>query len=205
LHRAVERRQGSLTLPIAVQFNGTARQVYLQVRPVDRPDTAPAALVLFIEGDEIAPGEELDAAAVTRDDGAIVGQLYEELHALRVRLKTSLEEHESASEELRAANEELQSINEEYRSTAEELETSKEELQSVNEELQTVNNELKLKFEGVSRAHSDLQNLISATDVGTLFLDPFLQIKRFTPRVADVFNITAADEGRLITDFTPIA
>ena len=76
---------------------------------------------------------------------------------------------------LRAANEELQSINEEYRSTAEELETSKEELQSINEELQTVNSELKAKLEIVSRAHSDVQNLMAATDVGILFLDPQLQ------------------------------
>jgi len=116
---------------------------------------------------------------------------------VRDRLKTSREEEEAANEELRAANEELQSINEEYRSTAEELETSKEELQSINEELETVNNELKLKLEGVSRAHNDLKNLMAATDVGTLFLDSMLRIKRFTPRVADLFNVTDNDEGRL--------
>jgi two-component system, chemotaxis family, CheB/CheR fusion protein len=63
------------------------------------------------------------------------------------------------------------SINEEYRSTSEELETSKEELQSINEELQTVNVELRAKLDAVSRAHSDLQNLMAATDYGTLFLD----------------------------------
>src|SRR5262249_34138146 len=90
----------------------------------------------------------------------------------------------------------------EYRSTSEELETSKEELQSINEELQTVNNELKLKLESVSRANSDLQNLMAATDVGTLFLDTTLRIKRFTPRLMDLFNVTSNDEGRPITDFT---
>ncbi len=111
------------------------------------------------------------------------------------------EESEATNEELRAANEELQSINEEYRSTSEELETSKEELQSINEELQTVNTELKLKLEAVSRAHSDLQNLMAATDIGTLFLDDRLRIKRFTDQVTDLFNITPADEGRPITDF----
>jgi two-component system, chemotaxis family, CheB/CheR fusion protein len=102
---------------------------------------------------------------------------------------------------LRAANEELQSINEEYRSTSEELETSKEELQSINEELQTVNSELKLKLEAISRAHSDLQNLMAATDFGTLFLDSGLRIKRFTDRVTELFSVTPTDEGRPITDF----
>src|SRR5262249_8404093 len=101
-----------------------------------------------------------------------------------------------------AANEELQSINEEYRSTSEELETSKEELQSINEELQTANTELKLKLEAISRAHSDLQNLLAATDFGTLFLDSNLRIKRFTVRATDLFSITPSDEGRPISDFS---
>src|SRR5262249_31957416 len=132
----------------------------------------------------------------------MVEQLQQELQITRERLKQSREEYEATNEELRAANEELQSINEEYRSTAEELETSKEELQSMNEELQTLNTELKLKLEGVSRAHSDLQNLMAATEVGTLFLDTGLKIKRFTPRIAELFNVTMSDEGRPITDFT---
>src|SRR5262249_49604936 len=131
-----------------------------------------------------------------------VNQLRQELDMAQGRLRTMREESEAANEELRAANEELQSINEEYRSTAEELETSKEELQSINEELQTVNSELKLKLETVSRANSDLQNLMAAMDFGTLFLDPGLRIKRFTPRLSDLFSITPGDVGRPITDFT---
>ena len=107
-------------------------------------------------------------------------RLTQELELTQARLRTVREESDAANEELRAANEELQSINEEYRSTSEELETSKEELQSINEELQTVNTELKLKLETISRAHSDLQNLMAATDFGTLFLDSGLRIKRFT-------------------------
>jgi two-component system, chemotaxis family, CheB/CheR fusion protein len=109
---------------------------------------------------------------------------------------------DAANEELRASNEELQSINEEYRSTSEELETSKEELQSINEELQTVNSELKTKLELISRANNDLQNLLAATDFGTLFLDSRLHIKRFTDQVRDLFSITTSDEGRPITDFS---
>src|SRR4029453_13859781 len=82
------------------------------------------------------------------------------------------------------------------------METSREELQSINEELQTVNAELKLKLETVSRAHSDLQNMMAATDFGTLFLDSALCIKRFTDRVTERFSPPQADGGRPITDFT---
>src|SRR6185312_8210995 len=122
------------------------------------------------------------------------------LETSRSRLRAMREDSEAANEELRAANEELQSINEEYRSTAEELETSKEELQSINEALQAVNSELKIKLDTVSRANSDLQNLMAAMDFGVLFLDPALRIKRFTPRLADLFSITPGDIGRPITD-----
>jgi len=202
LDRAFEQGQASLSLPIPVRFNGTPQRVYLQVRPVARQDAPRAALVLFIEGG--ATDVIVEGRPAVEDAGGdeTVQQLREQLHVVRDRLKTSREEEEAANEELRAANEELQSINEEYRSTAEELETSKEELQSINEELQTLNNELKLKLDGVSRAHNDLQNLMAATDVGTLFLDSALRIKRFTPRVADLFNVTSNDQGRPITDFT---
>jgi two-component system CheB/CheR fusion protein len=46
-----------------------------------------------------------------------------------------------------------------------------------------------------------LQNLVAATDIGTLFLDSTLRIKLFTDRMTELFHITLADEGRPITDF----
>jgi two-component system CheB/CheR fusion protein len=204
LYRAFERNEATLSMPILVRFNGDSHRVYLQVRPVPQENSRAArrAIVMFIEGEAVEDNHEIAPAVDDRTAGEAVRQLAEELRLTQARLRTTHEESEATNEELRAANEELQSINEEYRSTSEELETSKEELQSVNEELQTVNNELKLKLEGVSRANSDLQNLMAATDVGTLFLDPALRIKRFTPRLADLFNVTANDEGRPITDFT---
>jgi two-component system CheB/CheR fusion protein len=205
LHQAFERSQTTLTMPILVGFNGAPHRVYLQVKPTLEDDAPPRhAVVLFIEGEAVTgelakPGEATEQRRATDET---VRMLSEELQATQSRLRTMREESEAANEELRAANEELQSINEEYRSTSEELETSKEELQSINEELQTVNQELKLKLEAVSRAHSDLQNLMAATDFATLFLDQSLRIKRFTSRVTDLFSITASDEGRPITDFT---
>ena len=72
----------------------------------------------------------------------------------------------------------------------------------MNEELQSVNAQLKTKLESISTAHNDLQNLTSATEIGTLFLDAQLKIRMFTPPVADLFSITGRDIGRVITDFT---
>lgn len=202
LHRAFDRAESTFTSAIYVRFNGHATRVYLQVRPVAEGEDKKInrALVFFIEGEPdkygASPLETGEPSSET------VERLKQELELSQARLRTTREESEAANEELRAANEELQSINEEYCSTAEELETSKEELQSINEELQTVNSELKLKLETVSRANSDLQNLMAAMDFGTLFLDPGLRIKRFTPRLADLFSITPGDVGRPITDFT---
>ena len=202
LHRAMERGETSLSGAISVRFNRDSYPVYLQVRPQGgegNDNDIRRAVVFFLEGEPDKSGKPVPEGGANDET---VNQLRHELEMAQARLRTMREESEAANEELRAANEELQSINEEYRSTAEELETSKEELQSINEELQTVNSELKLKLETVSRANSDLQNLMAAMDFGTLFLDPSLRIKRFTPRLTDLFSITPDDVGRSITDFT---
>jgi two-component system CheB/CheR fusion protein len=204
LHRAFEQNGPALTASIPVRFNGAPVAVFAQVKPLieaDEERAAKRALVFFLEGEAHSPLPQ-EIVQSPHVDGQTVQQLRQELELAQTRLRKMHEESEAANEELRAANEELQSINEEYRSTAEELETSREELQSINEELQTVNSELKLKLETVSRANSDLQNLMAATDIATLFLDPGLRIKRFTPKLTEIFNITLNDVGRPITDFT---
>jgi two-component system CheB/CheR fusion protein len=204
LSKVFKRQRSSLTAPVLVTFNGTEAQVHLQVRPVMRKNAPPAALIFFMEASEDdvrAADLRSFSSAELRSDHA-TRALAEELESTKTLLHTSRQEYETAIEDLRAANEEMQSVGEEYRSTAEELETSKEELQSINEELQATNQELNLKVATISRAHNDLQNLISVSDVGTLFLDKDLRIRRITPKVADLLNITVNDEGQPISDFT---
>ena len=193
-------RLPTLTHAIAVRFEGETRRVMLHVQPVMLDErVAPRALVFFLDGGPVPEGERIEEIGTQTDE---VRRLHGELKAAQEALVVSRHEHEVSIQDLRAANEELQSINEEYRSTAEELETSKEELQSINEELQTVNAELKIKLEGISIAHSDLQNITASTEIGTLFLDTELRIRLFTPPITDLFNITDHDVSRLITDFT---
>jgi len=207
LFRVFEKDQAILTQPIPVRFNGHPHRVILSVNPrmgtaVDGQKEEKQALIFFLEDEQddfsVRATQEQDEA----QQNALVRQLENEVRRLREQLQASFEEYESSSEELKASNEELQSINEEYRSATEELETSKEELQSVNEELQTVNNELKNKLEEISHSHSDLENLMGATEIAMLFLDRELRIRHYTPGMQELFNIMPGDRGRPIRHLT---
>ncbi len=125
-----------------------------------------------------------------------VKQLEEQLQITPKQLQATIEQLETSNEELLSINEEFQSTNEELHSTNEELETSREKLQALNEELVTVNAELQLKVEEVNRANSDLDNLLTASEIATLFLDRQLAIKLFSPAMAGIFNLIPADIGR---------
>ncbi|MGJ0393584.1 MAG: chemotaxis protein CheB [Methylocystis sp.] len=189
LHAAVEHGESRRTRPIPIQIDGRARQVVLYVQPSTDADTGSLNLVIFIESE----GSDAVPSAPLSQDAA---DARAELEETRDRLHTVIEQYETSQEEMRATNEELQSVNEELRSTMEELETSKEELQSMNEELQTVNQENRDKVEALSQLTSDLQNLMAATDIATLFLDKNLRIMRATPRAQALLNIRASDQGR---------
>ncbi|MEJ2503856.1 MAG: CheR family methyltransferase, partial [Gemmatimonadota bacterium] len=198
LFQALEHRSPARTRPVPVEIGGEVRRVQVHVAPVGAEDDDPMALVVFLDDGPAPDGaEEEGADAAGRLEDAEV-----ELATARSRLQDMIETSERRQEDLKASNEELQSINEEYKSTLEELETSKEELQSMNEELKTVNDELKSKLDELSRANDDLRNLMSATEVATLFLDETLRIKRFTPALRRIFNVLTTDTGRPLAHVT---
>jgi two-component system, chemotaxis family, CheB/CheR fusion protein len=194
---------------IRARIEGKETSVNILVRPIELDnETSDYLLVVFNEDRKIILSAEDESERQNRrpqkDDAieAIVVRLEEDLARTRQALRATIEQHEVSTEELKASNEELQAINEELRSATEELETSKEELQSVNEELTTVNHELKEKMDETKRMNSDLQNLMASTDIATIFLDRDLRIKRSTPAVENLFNITNLDAGRPLEHFT---
>lgn len=129
-------------------------------------------------------------------------ELEEELDRMHEQLQTTAEEYATAATELESAYEELLSMNEELQSKNEELQTSKEELQSLNEELKTTNQALEQRVEEARQANNDLENLIAATEIATLFLDTELRIQQFTPPATRLFSIRPEDIGRPLADFT---
>jgi two-component system, chemotaxis family, CheB/CheR fusion protein len=140
----------------------------------------------------------VSGAVVTEDEPLIV-QLEGEVKALQHELRVNAEEYDLANEELKTANEEVTSANEELQSANEELEASKEEMQSVNEELSTVNSQLGEKVNELTSTNNDLANLMSATEIATVFLDNQLRIKRFTPKATELLNLIPSDVGRPVS------
>ncbi|MBN9662646.1 MAG: PAS domain-containing protein [Acidobacteria bacterium] len=186
--------------PIAVRFDDELVPVVLRVRPSLEREEEDFALVIFEEREAL--NRALEAAE--RDGGASqeVAILREDVKAAQQRNEELTEEHEIALEEIRAADEELQSTREELRSTMEELETSRQELQSFTQELQAVNRQNRHIVSELGQLSNDLQNLLIATDIATLFLDRNFRILRFTPKLGELFNIRVTDRGRPISDLT---
>lgn len=193
---------------IPIELDGQKCYINLTLHKIGIPESVRGfMLVLFEEHTHpLAPKSEKEqkqqrlAGESALEE--VVQRLEEELLRTKERLRNSIEQYETSLEELKASNEELQAINEELRSATEELETNKEELQSVNEELTTVNYELKETLDEMSRANSDLQNLMISTNIATIFLDRHLQIKRFTPEAQKLFNIIPSDAGRPLSHLT---
>ncbi|RYD36837.1 MAG: PAS domain S-box protein [Verrucomicrobiaceae bacterium] len=193
----------------------TGEPVEIPDRPVDLPAGSKLVNIHILPGGRTAPGHLLvlfeartpDTVRAARHQKtqealgpeAVVQQLEREVIRLNAELRATVEQYECSAEELKASNEEFQATNEELRSVAEELETSREELQSINEELTTVNSEFRRRAEELVRANSDLHNLMNATRIPTVFLDRKLQLMRYTPSAAPLFNLISSDTGRPIT------
>lgn len=193
---------------VKVGAGGDETAVNVLVEPLKAHTSAERLAMVLFEPVPPAPSsvpvspEEAPIGDETSRD-MLVRQLEEQLRITHEQLQATTEQLESsnagflsANEELISMNEEFQSANEELQSTNEELETSKEELQALNEELITVNAELHGKVEELNEATSDMENLLTSSEIATIFLDRQLTIKRFSPAMAAIFNLIPADIGR---------
>lgn len=201
LHEARRTQRGSRSRPIQVRIDGAATPVVLDVRPALQGEDEGYVLVMF-DDSAVADGSAEGALSPDALSEQRARDMAAEIEIAHRRLHTIVAEYEAAQEQMKVSNEELQSSNEELRSTLEELETTKEELQSMNEELQTVNQENRNKVQELSQLSGDLQNLLAASDIATLFLDRDFRIMRFTPKITKLFNIRDSDRGRPLTDLT---
>ena len=179
------------------QDQGTEKALDLIVKPLrqNNLDNEINFVVTFIEK-EIDYDNAIVSEKITIDSRSqeYVNELEEELKKTKEELHTSLEGIETSNEELQAANEELLASNEELQST-------NEELQSVNEEINTVNAENIQKMDDLAELNADMNNLLESTEIGVIFLDNNLRIRKFTPAIQKHFSLLNSDVGRPIDNF----
>jgi len=125
----------------------------------------------------------------------------EKVQVIQRELRQIRQEKQILVQQLETTNEELQASNEELLAANEELQSTNEELQSLNEELYTVNTELQNKVNQLITTTNDLDNLLNSTEIGSIFLDQELKIRRFTPAIINQFALLDSDIGRPITGF----
>lgn len=195
LHQAVKKK--SLVIYRKVEANdwdGMPITLHLKVHPLAFDRMRRHAYAVFFETSDHRPrtGEEGQGereAAEPASESERIQDLEKDLLHSRENLQATVEELESSNEELQATNEELLSSNEELQST-------NEELQSVNEELYTVNAEYQNKIHELTELGNDIDSLLDSLEVGALFLDKELRVRKFTSGIDTFVNVMPQDIGR---------
>ncbi|MGM0369504.1 MAG: chemotaxis protein CheB [Bacillota bacterium] len=176
---------------VEVNREGGPQKISLAVTPLQKNLTDKFLAITFKDS-----SSELGTKAGTEIDINNEEQLRERIKDLERELGYTKEDLQATIEELEASNEELQATNEELMASNEELQSTNEELESVNEELVTVNTEHQNKIEELTQLNNDMDNLLRSTDIGTIFLDNQLRIRKFTPAIKDNINLIDSDIDR---------
>jgi two-component system CheB/CheR fusion protein len=174
---------------VRMQGHDGFQNIRLSVHPLPKVAIAPELNIIQFETlDSSSAPPSASASAEKR-----IATLEWELRATREYLQTTIQDLEASNEEMKSSNEEIQSANEE-------LESSREELQSVNEELVTLNAEHEQKIAELLQVNNDLNNVLSRIDIGIIFLDNQLHIRRFNAAATRISNLIGSDLGRPLSD-----
>jgi two-component system, chemotaxis family, CheB/CheR fusion protein len=176
--------------------------ISITIKPFIDPHQHPVALVLFGRANhKEQSGNGMDGHPIAKKPAPLSEATPDlgDLSALQEELDETKEVLQRAIEEAETTNEELQSANEELISSNEELQSANEELQSLNEELHTVNAENQLRIKQIIELNDDLNNYFASSDIGQIFLDSSLQIRKYTPQATALVNLIETDIGRPIS------
>ncbi len=182
-----------------LQENGPVLKVEVSVKPLYDHRTKIAHFFISFRSEEYQPiallKPEQDEEIHSFEERLL---FHQHITDLEQDLQLTKENLQAANEELQASNEELQATNEELLASNEELQSTNEELHSVNEELFTVNSEFESKNSELSALNLDLENLLTSIDIGTVFIDKMLCIRKFNSAITGYFNLLSHDIGRPI-------
>ncbi len=195
IQKVFRQRQELRFSNIRLPQDGGVRLVDLRIRPLPEKKGQEPLAAVFIEEVKKTGSVESEPAVQSYD---LSKAAEERLRDLEQDLQFTRENLQATIEELETSNEELQATNEELLASNEELQSTNEELQSTNEELFTVNTEYQSKIIELTELNNDVDNLLSATQIGHLLLDENLEVRRFSPKIVEIFKLLDSDVGRPI-------
>jgi two-component system CheB/CheR fusion protein len=198
VRRAIKTNARSVSRTVNIKTESEKRSIHLLVKPYLSSNQFGQKFILILLNEERSPVPVSTEPEPTDRESVQM----EEYNHLEMELKETRENLNATVEELETSNEELQSSNEELISSNEELQSTNEELQSLNEELHTVNSEHQLKIRELIELNDDLNNYFRSTDIGQIFLDKNLIIRKYTPAVVRQVNLIDSDIGRPIQHFS---
>jgi two-component system CheB/CheR fusion protein len=188
---------------LTLNINGSEHTIRITCSCLKEPSPLEGLIMLVFEDLGIKkPVRASRIKGMGTKESDIIMELEKELSHTRVQLETTIQQMETSFEELKSSNEELQSTNEELQSTNEESITAKEEMQSLNEELMSINVQYQLKSEELSQTNNDMRNLMDSMEIATIFLDNNLNIKKFTPKAAEIVKLIPTDVGRPLSNLS---
>ncbi len=200
LNKLIREKQDVLYSGLQVRTGDVTRRLRLRCTWVEAPEEDNDQIIICFEDAATSTPPETDEASSDVDD--VEAQTAQRMRDLEQALASTQENLQATIEELETSNEELQSSNQELMAANEELQSTNEELHSVNEELHTVNAEYQSKIQELTDLHTDIDNLLRSTDIGTIFLDRDLRVRKFTPAATAFIPLVAHDLGRPIDHFS---
>ena len=200
LQRADSARQLVVTRNVRIRRGDGDFLIDLNVFPV--PDEKSRTTHYHVYFERVRPTEHPFAPDHTEESEStnfdVGNQVTQHVADLEMELQSTRENLQTTVEELQTSNEELQATNEELLASNEELQSTNEELHSVNEELYSVNSEFERKNIELKQLNNDHENLLASSDIGTVFLDRQLRIRKYNPAIAAFFKLLPQDIGRPI-------
>ncbi|WP_187261389.1 chemotaxis protein CheB [Pontibacter beigongshangensis] len=198
IRKAIKQNQQIVARQVTLKTGKRSRNVRVTIKPVAAEKNLPTIILIILQEVGAVNQDQKVAERVIELESVSDKDLFRQLSILESELKEAQENLHLTVQDLSTANEELQSSNEELMSSNEELQSSNEEMQSLNEELHTVNSEHQLKIKELQELNEDLDNYIRSSNIGQLFIDHHLVIRKFTPTVKEIINIIEGDVGRPI-------
>jgi two-component system CheB/CheR fusion protein len=183
LHAVTRTRKRWTSGALTVDTSEGARRVAVHVDPVDEESAAiDAKLLVFEELERPSDHGHLRTSGGFSVLEAELGEASRRLRAVVGEQPDGRSDHGTLLEILAG------------------MEAAKRELKTVNDELSTLNRENVARLEDLAQVSTDLEVLLESTGLATLFLDGELKIIRFTPPLLEIFDVSPADQGRLLAD-----